>query len=56
VLKEIGCFPHADGSYRFSGRRARLSGSLSSPGCTPDLQMSACGVQQRMNPLSPCHQ
>lgn len=31
-----------------------LSGSLSSPGHTANLQMLAYGIQQRMSPLS-CH-
>uniref|UniRef100_A0A8C0T566 Uncharacterized protein n=1 Tax=Canis lupus familiaris TaxID=9615 RepID=A0A8C0T566_CANLF len=37
------------------GASAR-SGSLSFPGCATDLQMWARGIQQRMSPLSCCHQ
>uniref|UniRef100_A0A8C7BTY7 Uncharacterized protein n=1 Tax=Neovison vison TaxID=452646 RepID=A0A8C7BTY7_NEOVI len=44
------------GSYRSAGEPARLPGSLSSPGCPPDLPMSARGVRQRMSPPSSCHQ
>lgn len=32
--------------------QAPLAGSLSSSGCTSDLQMWVCGVQQRVSPLS----
>lgn len=32
--------------------QAPLAGSLSSSGCTTDLQMWVCGVQQRVSPLS----
>uniref|UniRef100_A0A8C0JVZ1 Uncharacterized protein n=1 Tax=Canis lupus dingo TaxID=286419 RepID=A0A8C0JVZ1_CANLU len=50
---------------RFSARRAHPPtppgphddvGSLSFPGCATDLQMWARGIQQRMSPLSCCHQ
>ena len=35
---------------------APLSGLLSSPGCPTDLQTLACGIQQKMRPLSSCRQ